>query len=188
MNTTVQPPGSAAAKPAGDTAGQLKGSNIIAAIKDAGVGHILSVPDLHTSHGLLKPIASDPDLRLIRVCKEDECLGISAGLSYADKRAVILIQYTGFLYAMNAIRAVAVEHKMPMCLMIGLLGNKPGEAPAGSKRAGLRVIQPILDLFGIPHDLIDTDADVPRIAPAIRDAYEKSHPTAILIGRRPAYP
>lgn len=188
MNTTVHPPGSAGAKPGGDAAGQLKGANIIAAIKEAGISHILSVPDLHTSHGLLKPIASDPDLRLIRVCKEDECLGISAGLSYGNKRALILIQYTGFLYAMNAIRGVAVEQKLPMCFMIGLLNNKPGESPSTSKRAGLRVIEPILDLFGIQRDLIDTDADVPRIAPAIRDAYENSHPTAILIGRRPAYP
>ena len=166
----------------------LRGAAIIAAIKDAGIRYVLSVPDLHTSHGLLRPIASDPDLNLIRVCKEDECLGISAGLSYGDKRALILIQHTGFLYAMNAIRAVAVEHKMPICLMIGLLGNEPGKPPATSKRVGLRIIQPILDLFGIPQDLIDTDADVPRIAPAIRDAYGQSHPTALLIGRRPVHP
>lgn len=172
-------------KPVAPGGAQLSGARIIAAVKEAGVGTILSVPDLHTSHGLLMPIAKDPGLRLIRVCKEDECLGIAAGLSYGDQRALILIQYTGFLYAMNAIRAIAVEHKMPMCLMVGLLGNKPGEEPSGSKRAGLRAIQPILDLFNIPRDLIDTDADVPRIAPAIRDAYENGHPTALLIGRRP---
>lgn len=170
------------------TAARLSGAAIIRAVKDAGVGHVLSVPDLHTSHGLLKPIAGDRELRLIRVCKEDECLGIAAGLSYGDKRALVLIQYTGFLYALNAIRGVAVEHQMPICLMIGLLNNEPGKAPTTSKRAGLRVIQPILDLFGIPHDLIDTDADVPRIAPAIRDAYERKHPTALLIGRRPVHP
>jgi len=185
MNTKITEPG---ANPPAAAAAALKGASIIAAIKQAGITHVLSVPDLHTSRGLLFPIADDADLRLIRVCKEDECIGISAGLSYGDKRALVLIQYTGFLYAMNAIRAVAVEHKMPICLMIGLLGNKPGESPSGSKRAGLRVLQPILDLFGIPQDLIDTEADVPRIAPAIRDAYENRHPTAILIGRRPVYP
>ena len=182
MDTTTIAAGSKAAGPA---TAQLSGARIIAAIKEAGIGTILSVPDLHTSHGLLMPIAKDPDLRLVRVCKEDECLGISAGLSYSNTRALLLIQYTGFLYAMNAIRAIAVEHKMPICLMVGLLGNKPGEQPTTSKRAGLRAVPPILDLFGIPRDLIDTDADVPRIAPAIRDAYEKSHPTAILLGRRP---
>ena len=182
---TVSP---ASTKPAEQATARLTGAGIIAAIKDAGISHVLSVPDLHTSHGLLKPLASDPGLRLIRVCKEDECLGISAGLSYGDKRALVLIQYTGFLYAMNAIRAIAVEHKMPICLMVGLLGNKPGESPDTSKRAGLRILQPVLDLLGIPRDLIDTDADLPRIAPAIRDAYERSHPTAILIGRRPVNP
>lgn len=182
METTIT---AAGAPPAGQATAQLSGARIIAAIKEAGVGTILSVPDLHTSHGLLMPIAKDPELRLIRVCKEDECLGIAAGLSYSNTRALILIQYTGFLYAMNAIRAIAVEHKMPICLMVGLLGNKPGEQPATSRRAGLRVIQPMLDLLGIPRDLIDTDADVSRIAPAIREAYETPHPTAILIGRRP---
>jgi len=173
-------------KPQGEQAtAQLSGAKIIAAVKEAGVGHVLSVPDLHTAKGLLLPISTDPGLRLIRVCKEDECLGIAAGLSYGDKRALILIQYTGFFYAMNAIRAVAVEHKQPMCLMIGVLGNQPGQSPSDSKRIGHRVIEPILDLWGIPRDVIDTDADVPRIAPAIRDAYENSHPTALLIGRRP---
>ena len=47
--------------------------------------------------GLLRPIARDPELKLIRVCKEDECIGIASGLSYCDKRALTLIQHTGFL-------------------------------------------------------------------------------------------
>jgi len=40
----------------------------------------------------LAPIAQDKDLRLIRVCKEDECIGIATGLAYSDKRALVLIQ------------------------------------------------------------------------------------------------
>jgi sulfopyruvate decarboxylase TPP-binding subunit len=76
---------------------QLSGAAIIAAIKLSGVEYILSVPDITTSSGLLAPIAQDKTLRLIRVCKEDECIGIASGLSYTDKRALILIQHTGFL-------------------------------------------------------------------------------------------
>ena len=84
----------------------LKGSSIIAAIKASGVEFILSVPDIVTSGGLLRPIARDPDFKLIRVCKEDECIGIASGLSYCDKRALTLIQHTGFLDSINAIRGV----------------------------------------------------------------------------------
>ena len=167
---------------------QLSGAAIISAIKDAGVDYVLSVPDLHTAQGLLMPIADDPDLNLIRVCKEDECLGISAGLSYGDKRAVVLIQYTGFLYAMNSIRAIAAEHRKPICLMVGLLGKAPGVAPRDAKRIGVRAVEPMLDIMGIPRQLIETDADVPLIAPAIIDAYENEYPTALLIGRRPVAP
>src|SRR5262245_31151216 len=104
----------------------LSGEKIIAALKRASVEYILSVPDIHTSLGLLRPIATDKELRLIRVCKEDECIGIASGLSYSDKRALILIQYTGFLDSLNAIRAVAVEYQQPICMMVGLLGHEPG--------------------------------------------------------------
>ena len=51
---------------------ELKGSGIITAIKSSGIEFILSVPDIVTSGGLLRPIARDPELKLIRVCKEDE--------------------------------------------------------------------------------------------------------------------
>ena len=64
----------------GDT-GELKGSSIIAAIKASGIKFILSVPDIVTSGGLLRPIARDASFTLIRVCKEDECIGIAAGLA-----------------------------------------------------------------------------------------------------------
>ena len=102
----------------------LKGSSIIAAIKASGVEFILSVPDIVTSGGLLRPIARDPDFKLIRVCKEDECIGIASGLSYCDKRALTLIQHTGLLNSINAIRGVAVEYDMPVCMMVGLLRHE----------------------------------------------------------------
>ena len=159
---------------------------IIDAVKEAGIHYVLSVPDLHTSKGLLIPIAADPDLRLIRVCKEDETIGISAGLSYGSKRALVLIQYTGFLYAMNAIRGVSVEYRQPTCLMVGMLGLEPGVPPQQSKKFGLRIIEPILDVMGIPHHLIESDDDLGKIRPAIDECYTKSFPVALLIGRRPS--
>lgn len=164
---------------------RLRGARIIDQIKAAGVTYVLSVPDLHTSAGLLRPIASDRDFTHIRVCKEDECLGIAAGLTYGNHRSVMLVQYTGFLYAMNAIRGVACEQKLPICMMIGMLGKEPGLPPAESQRFGLRIIEPILDVMGISHICIETDADTDRISAAIDEAWRISRPTAILIGGRP---
>src|ERR1700704_3694851 len=161
----------------------LHGASIIAAIKASGVEFVLSVPDIVTSAGLLRPIARDPDLRLVRVCKEDECIGIASGLHYCDKRALSLIQSTGFLDSINAIRGVAVEYAQPICMMIGLLGHDGATPPRNSPRYGVRIMEPILDAMGIPHHLINEDADVAKIRPAIDDAYKNSHPVALLIGR-----
>jgi sulfopyruvate decarboxylase subunit alpha len=163
----------------------LSGRSIIAAVKRAGVRYVAAVPDLHTAKGLLMPMGQDPELTVIRTCKEDECLGIAAGLSYGDRRCLILIQYTGFWYAMNAIRGVAVEQSLPICLMVGLLNHEPGTDLAQAKRVGLRAVKPALEAFGIPYHLVEDEADVAKIAPAIDDAYEAMHPVAILIGRSP---
>jgi sulfopyruvate decarboxylase subunit alpha len=164
---------------------ELHGSDIITALKASGIEYVLAVPDIVTSSGLLAPIARGSDFKLIRVCKEDECIGIASGLSYADKRALILIQYTGFLDSLNAIRGIAVEYKQPICMMVGLLGHDPEKKPRASPRYGVRIIEPILDDMGIAHHLVSVDADVAKIAPAIERAYRESEPVALLIGRRP---
>src|SRR5438045_7703386 len=148
---------------------QLNGGKIIAAIKGAGVEFVLSVPDIHTSHGLLRPIAGDPELRLIRVCKEDECIGIASGLSYSDKRALILIQYTGFLDSLNAIRAVAVEYKQPLCIMVGRHGHEADRLPAEAGRYGLRIVQPLCVALRSDHRLVRRAPHVAHIAPALEE-------------------
>src|ERR1700691_6068892 len=149
------------------TSGALSGGKIIAAIKASGIEYVLSVPDIVTSAGLLAPIARDKELKLIRVCKEDECIGIASGLSYCDMRALILIQHTGFLDSLNAIRGVAVEYAQPICMMVGLLQHDPEFAPRASPRYGVRIVEPILDDMGIAHHLIGVDADIVKIKPAI---------------------
>lgn len=170
----------------GAAPGVLRGEGIVAALKAAGIDHVLSVPDLHTSEGVLARIAADDAFRLIRVCKEDEAIGIAAGLTYGDRRSLVLVQYTGFMYAVNALRGVACEQHLPIVLMIGLLSKEPGVAPRDSRRFGVRITEPLLDALGIPHVYIDTDADLGLIAPAVERAWAAPGPVAILVGTRPS--
>jgi sulfopyruvate decarboxylase TPP-binding subunit len=179
LTTKPSNPGATLAGPA------PSGASIIQALKDAKIGTVLSVPDIVTSAGLLFPIAGDSSFRLIRVCKEDEAVGISAGLSYSAQRSVLLIQYTGLLDSINAVRAVPVGYKMPMVFIVGLLEKEPGVAPRQSALYGIRIVEPILEAMGIDHHLVETQADVVRIQPAIETAYTSSRPTVLLIGQRP---
>ncbi len=89
--------------------------------------------------GCLFPLADDADLKLIRVCKEDEGIGICAGLSYCDKRALLLMQYSGMLDSINALRIVGVEYGLPICMMVGLLNKEPGVLPENSKHYSVRI-------------------------------------------------
>jgi sulfopyruvate decarboxylase subunit alpha len=168
-----------------DVPDAIRGQDIIDAIEASGTEFVVSVPDITTAEALLRPLATHPRLRLVRVCKEDEGIGICAGLAACGKRAVLLIQNTGFFDSINAIRAVAVEYRQPICMMIGLLGKEPDVEPRESGNFGVAIVEPMLDVLGIRHQLLDRERDAALIAPAIAAAYAESRPLALLIGRPP---
>jgi sulfopyruvate decarboxylase subunit alpha len=153
--------------------------------KRAGIHFVVALPDRVTSHYLLKGLIADPEYKVVQVCKEDEGVSICSGLYAAGHKSVLMMQYTGFLDSINAIRGVAVEGHFPVCVVVGLLGKEPDIAPTKSKKLGVKIIEPILDLMGIEHHLIERDADTQQIAPTIEKAFTHSSPAAILIGREP---
>ena len=164
---------------------ELKAQEIINEIKRAGIRFVVALPDRTTSEHLLKPILKDPGFLVVQVCKEDEGISICSGLYSAGQRALLLIQYTGFLDSINSLRGIAMEGQNPVCMMVGLLGKEPGVPPTQSKRYGLRIVEPILDAMGIEHHLLEESQDVGKIIPAVERAYERSAPLALLIGREP---
>lgn len=163
----------------------LSGRAVIDGLKAAGVGFVLSVPDICTSEGLLRPISSEPGLRLVRVCKEDEGVSVCAALSFCERRAVLLMQQTGLMDSLNALRAVGMDYRNPVCMLVGLLGKEPGVAPSESQRYGVRIIEPVLDAMGMRHRRMDCDADIPACMAAIGQAYRDSVPLVILFGNPP---
>jgi sulfopyruvate decarboxylase TPP-binding subunit len=164
---------------------ELEAHEIIEEIKQAGIRFIVALPDRTTSEHLLKPVLRDPDFRTVQVCKEDEGVSICSGLYSAGHRALLLIQYTGFLDSINSLRGIAMEGQNPVCMMVGLLGKEPGVPPTQSKRYGLRIVEPILDAMGIEHYLLEEPEDVMKIVPAVEQAYERPAPVVFLIGRAP---
>ena len=174
--------GGAAVERAG---GGLSGDSVIREINASGIEFVISVPDITTSEGLLRPLAKGAGPRLIRICKEDEGVAICAGLAYTGKRGLLLIQQTGLLDSINAIRGVAVEYSLPVCMMVGLLEKEVGVMPRQSKRYGVRIVEPILEAMGIAYHEIEEQADVTKIRPAIDKAFADSKPVVLLIGQRP---
>lgn len=157
------------------------GMSLIAALKRGGVAFVIALPDIVTSRHLLWPIAGDPELRLLRICKEDEGFGISAGLAACDVRSVLLIQHTGLLDSINALRAVGVALEQPLCFLVGLQGRPAGVAPRTSAEYGVRIVEPILEAMGIPYRLVERETDAECIPSLIDEAYANSHPMVVLL-------
>lgn len=163
----------------------LHGATILDAMVQAKITHVVSVPDLTTSEGVLRPLATHPGLSLVRICREEEGVGICSGMHSAGARAVMLVQYTGFLASMNAVRAIAIEYRQPICMVIGLLYvDSPGN-PSGSKNYGVSKMVPLLKTLGLKYLLVSCDEDAALIADAISSAFETSEPLVVLISRHP---
>lgn len=165
----------------------MKGSSIIRALKNAQVSTVVALPDIVTCSGILWPLSDAPDFRLIPVCKEDEGVSICAGLSYCNHRAVLLIQHTGFLDSINAIRAIAVEYQLPIVMLVGLQGMEPdGRNPSKSSHLGVRIVKPICDAMNLKLHLLDDIESVEAMTVQIGQAYERSQPVVFLIPQHPS--
>ena len=161
------------------------GQAIMQAVKLAAVEYIVSVPDIVTSDGLLWPISKDPEFKLVRVCKEDEGVSICGAMSYNNTRALLLMQQTGLMDSLNAIRAIGVDYQLPICMMVGYQGKEAHLPPSESASYGVRIIEPVLDAMQIPYRLIEEPGDVEHITADIEKAYGNSSTFCFLIGRAP---
>ncbi len=161
------------------------GRAILESLKQADIRFVIAVPDIVTSDGLLWPISHDPDFELVRVCKEDEGVSICSAMSFCDVRALLLMQQTGLMDSLNAIRAVGMEYRLPVCMMVGLQGKEPHLKPTQSQSYGVRIIEPVLNAMELPHRLIENPTDVSAIVDDIEKAYRTSTPLCFLIGRSP---
>lgn len=161
------------------------GQAIMDALKQAGIEFIVSVPDIVTSDGLLWPISKDPEFKLVRVCKEDEGVSICGAMSYNNTRALLLMQQTGLMDSLNAIRAIGVDYQLPVCMMVGLQGKEPDKKSSASSSYGVRVIQPVLDAMQIAYRVIEEPEDVQHICADIEQAYQSSSTFIFIIGRSP---
>ncbi|MDB5644318.1 MAG: decarboxylase [Hyphomicrobiales bacterium] len=169
---------------AANAAPRLSGALIIEALSAAGVRTVAALPDITTSHGLLWPLSRRKDLRLIRVCKEDEGVTICSALSYCNHRAVMLMQQTGLLDSLNAVAGIAVEYHQPVCMIVGMLGKTGGVAPEDNRKYSVRIVPPVLRAMGVDHLCLESDADIPDMVQAIHAAYERSRPLVVLLGSK----
>ena len=95
---------------------------------------------------------------------------------------MLMIQHAGLYASVNTLRGVAIDGRVPVFYMIGLLGRERDRDPRESRRSMVRYCEPLLDLFGVPHARLEGPDDLHLIPEYYRLSRERSGPTAVLVG------
>jgi sulfopyruvate decarboxylase TPP-binding subunit len=157
----------------------LEGPAVVAALKECGVTHAVWVPD--SELGAWEPaLRDDPDLRLIRVCREGEAMAVAAGLLLGGKRPVVLIQCTGLFEAGDSLRNVVHDLKLPLFLVVGVRNYYAHQQKATADTCPV-FTEPVMKTWKIPYVVIDRSHTAADLAAAYRQAQAGSRAGAVLL-------
>lgn len=152
------------------------------ALKKAGVRLMSALPETWLVH-LIRMAEEDPDVTLVRLAKEEEGVGISAGAHFAGVKSAMLMQNHGFLASINGIVSFAQLYRIPLLMLISYRGHF-GERDPWQTQGGA-VTEPLLQALGIRYQFLDDPVRVEtQIAEAQTLAYSSLHPVALLLTRK----
>lgn len=155
---------------------------IVAELKKCGVRWITWLPDSETIT-MYDAVTRDPDLHLVQVCRENEALGVCYGLQLGGQRAVVMIQNTGLMNAVDALRGIPIRMKQPMLLLVGYRGyRRMLENPDKADTATIYT-EPLLQAFKVPCYLVRSPQDARQIGAAYEKAQRTCGPVAVLISQ-----
>ena len=159
-------------------------SRYVAALRQCGVGHVVTVPDWVqlALHARLE--AGEDGLALINTCNENQAVTVAAGLTLGGQRPVLVMQNQGFYNCVNTLRAVCLDARIPLVLMVGQFGREfdnLGQPATASRRTIVRLMEPLLDTLGIAFHRLDATADLPCIEKAYAQAADTGNAVVVLV-------
>src|SRR5881409_2902070 len=151
------------------------------ALKDGGVRLMSALPETWLVH-LVRLADDDPEMTLVRLAKEEEGVGISAGAHLAGVKSAMLMQNHGFLASVNGIVSCAQLYRIPLLMLISHRGEFGERDPWQTEGGG--VTTHVLEALRIQHARLESPDHVGRrIAKAQTLAYSASRPVALLLCR-----
>src|SRR5436305_10578558 len=151
------------------------------ALKACDVKIMSALPETWLVH-LVRMADEDPQVTLVRLAKEEEGVGISAGAHLAGVKSAMLMQNHGFLASINGIVSLAHLYKIPLLMLISYRGEFGERDPWQTQGGG--VTEDLLRALHIPFASLDDPAHVARrVAKAQTLALSSNKPAALLLCR-----
>src|SRR5438045_6089274 len=102
-------------------------------LKDAGIRIVSALPETWLVH-LIRMSEDDPEMTLVRLAKEEEGVGISAGAHLAGVRSAMLMQNHGFLASISGIVSCAQLYRIPLLMIVSFRGEFGERDPRSEER------------------------------------------------------
>jgi sulfopyruvate decarboxylase subunit alpha len=151
------------------------------ALKACDIRLLSALPETWLVH-LIRMAEEDPDMILVRLAKEEEGVGISAGAHLAGVKSAMLMQNHGFLASINGIVSCAQLYRIPLLMLISYRGEFGERDPWQTEGGG--VTEDLLRALRIPFSYLDNPGHVARrVAKAHTLAASASKPVALLLCR-----
>jgi sulfopyruvate decarboxylase subunit alpha len=150
-------------------------------LKECDIRLVSALPETWLVH-LIRMTDEDPEMILVRLAKEEEAVGLSAGAHFAGVKSAMLMQNHGFLASINGIVSFAQLYKIPLLMLISYRGSF-GERDPWQTQGG-NVTEPVLRALGIPYAFLDAPDTVKnRLRQAQNLAESSLQPVALLLTR-----
>ena len=151
------------------------------ALKACGVRLISALPETWLVH-LIRLAEDDPEMMLVRLAKEEEGVGISAGAHLSGVKSAMLMQNHGFLASINGIVSCAQLYRIPLLMLISYRGEFGERDPWQTEGGG--VTEDLLRALRIPFAFLESQDHVSRrIHKAQTLAHSANKPVALLLCR-----
>ena len=150
---------------------------------DGGCREIVYVPDNPLSHILAALSANYPEVRATLAAREEEAVGIAAGLYLGGTMPALLMQSSGLGNTLNALGSLLLAFQIPVLMVVSMRGDA-GEWNSAQVPMG-RAVRPVLDALGVSHLSVDRgDEARDAIVSLAQLAFGTRLPTACLLPRR----
>ncbi|MDO8873946.1 MAG: sulfopyruvate decarboxylase subunit alpha [Methanoregula sp.] len=149
---------------------------VIDILKEHGISHIASIPcDKAKDLCFMLPDHFDH----ICLTREEDGIGVCAGLALAGQRPAMVIQSSGLGNSLNAIMSLTKTYDLPLPIIASWRGVEdeviPAQVPFNA------AIPKILDATGIPYTIVHTNEEFGKIGDVIDDAFVHSRPHVALV-------
>jgi len=160
-----------------ETDAKKRATEILAAIKKAGIDFVASLPDINCLD-LINALERDSEIEHVPLCREEEGIGICAGARLVGRKPALLIQNAGLLNSCNGIVTTGLQLELPILLIVYYAGDI---GDRGFARVGTATV-PVLEALGVRHYLLRSAEEIEwTFNNAWILAEDSSRPVAVLL-------